>query len=175
MEIMANATTEPTDANNEEAAPRKSRKPMLIGLVLFIFLGGAGFYATFFGMMSVSAMMGGSGGGDDGYATEEHMDVPAFAFASIGEMVIPLGPKANSDFLLLEVEIEVSPGEKEGIEAQMPRIWDMFNTYLRAVEARDLEAQDATLRLRAHLLRRVGVLIAPLEPRDLLFTTFILK
>ena len=57
----------------------------------------------------------------------------------------------------------------------MPRIRDMFNTYLRAVEARDLEAQDATLRLRAHLLRRIGVLVAPLEARDLLFTTFILK
>lgn len=172
---MADATAEMADTDDEEAAPKKSRKPMLIGLILFVLLGGGGFYATFSGMLSVSELMGGSSESDDDQAADEHPDGHAFAFASIGEMVIPLGPKANSDFLILEAEVEVSPGEKEGIEAQMPRIRDMFNTYLRAVEARDLEAQDATLRLRAHLLRRIGVLVAPLEARDLLFTTFILK
>ena len=95
--------------------------------------------------------------------------------APIGEIVIPLGPKANSEFLILEAEIEVAPEDKEALIAQMPRVRDMFNTYLRAVEARDLEAQDATLRLRSHLLRRLTVLLAPLTPRDLLFTTFILR
>lgn len=172
---MADAMADMTDTDDEEIAPKKSRKPMLIGLILFVLLGGGGFYATFSGMLSVSELMGESSESDDDQVAEESLDGPAFAFASIGEMVIPLGPKANSDFLILEAEIEVSPGEKEGIEAQMPRIRDMFNTYLRAVEARDLEAQDTTLRLRAHLLRRIGVLVAPLEARDLLFTTFILK
>lgn len=172
---MTDATVEMTDDNTEEEAPKKSRKPMLIGLILFVLLGGGGFYATFSGMLSVSALLGGSEAEGTDEASEDHVESSAFAFASVGEMVIPLGPKANSDFLILEAEVEVSPEEKEAINAQMPRIRDMFNTYLRAVEARDLEAQDATLRLRAHLLRRIGVLIAPLEARDLLFTTFILK
>lgn len=172
---MADATVETIDANEEEAAPKKSRKPMLIGLILFVLLGGGGFYATFSGMLSIAAIMGGSGGGDGEHASEADGEMDSFSFVSVGEMVIPLGPKANSEFLILETELEVSPEDKEKIEAQMPRIRDMFNTYLRAVEARDLEAQDATLRLRAHLMRRTGVLLSPLQPRDLLFTTFILK
>lgn len=172
---MTDETAETTDAEAGEAAPKKSKKPLLIGLILFVLLGGGGFYATFSGMLSVSSLLGGSGDGTGDEAAEEHIESSAFAFASIGEMVIPLGPKANSEFLILEAELEVSPEVVAGVEAQMPRIRDMFNTYLRAVEVRDLEAQDATLRLRAHLLRRVGVLIAPLEARDLLFTTFILK
>lgn len=172
---MTDATVEMTDDATEETAPKKSRKPMLIGLIFFVLLGGGGFFATFSGMLSVAALMGGSGEESAEQAAEEHDESPAFAFASVGEMVIPLGPKANSAFLILEAEVEVSPENRDAIEAQMPRIRDMFNTYLRAVEARDLEAQDATLRLRAHLLRRVGVLVAPLEARDLLFTTFILK
>ena len=170
---MADATVETIEGADGEEAPARSRKPLLIGLILFILLGAGGFYATFSGMLSLASVLGGNG--DAEHVEAEPVEGPVFAFAPIGEIVIPLGPKANSEFLILEAEIEIAPEDKEAVEAQMPRIRDLFNTYLRAVEARDLEAQDATLRLRAHLLRRLTVLLEPLEPRDLLFTTFILR
>lgn len=162
------------DPEQADAAPRKGgRKQLLVALVLFLVLGGAGFYATFSGMLAIPGLGGGAAEPD--HAEASHPSPTEFAFAPVGELVVPLGPRANSEFLILEAEIEVAPEDKAALEAQMPRIRDMFNTYLRAVEARDLEAQDATLRLRAHLLRRITVLVVPLQPRDLLFTTFILK
>ncbi|MGB0852657.1 MAG: flagellar basal body-associated FliL family protein [Pikeienuella sp.] len=170
---MADAPVEVTEDEGDDAAPKRSRKPLLIGLVLFVLLGAGGFYATFSGMLSVSALLG--GGDSPAEDAAQHNDGPTFAFVPIGEIIVPLGPKANSDFLILEATIEINPEEKDAIEAQMPRIRDLFNTYLRAVEARDLEAQDATLRLRAQLLRRLIVLLEPLKPQDLLFTTFILR
>lgn len=172
---MADATTEIDGDGEGGAATKRSRRPMLIGLILFILLGAGGFYATFSGALSLSAVLGGGDGGEAEEPEETHGESTAFAFAPIGEIIIPLGPKANSEFLILEAEIEVAPEDKEALMAQMPRVRDMFNTYLRAVETRDLEAQDATLRLRAHLMRRLTVLLEPLAPRDLLFTTFILR
>lgn len=169
---MADATVEMGDEGGVEQA--RSRMPLLIGLMLFVLLGAGGFYATFSGVFSLSAVLGGDGG-EAGAPEKAHSDSPDFAFAPVGEIVIPLGPKANSEFLILEAEIEVAPEDKAALMAQMPRVRDMFNTYLRAVETRDLEAQDATLRLRAHLVRRLKVLLEPLTPRDLLFTTFILR
>ena len=97
------------------------------------------------------------------------------AFLPVGEIVVPLGPGAQAKYLLFTSEIEVSSEDTEQLQAMLPRIRDLFNTYLRAVEARDLEQPDATMRLRDQLLRRLRAITDPLSPRDILFTSFILR
>lgn len=57
----------------------------------------------------------------------------------------------------------------------MPRIADVLNTYLRAVEVRDLEAPAATVWLRAQMLRRIQVVAGEGRVRDLLITEFVLN
>ena len=57
----------------------------------------------------------------------------------------------------------------------MPRIVDVLNTYLRAVEVRDLEEPAAMARLRAQMLRRVQVVTGEGRVRDLLVTEFVLN
>ena len=76
---------------------------------------------------------------------------------------------------MMTAEIEVAANDAATFEAMMPRVRDLFNTYLRAVEARDLEQPNATMRLRDQLLRRLRVIAEPASPRDLLFTSFILR
>lgn len=174
---MAEAETENTEAT-EEAAPAKKGggKSSVIALVLFLVLSGGAFYATYSGIVPAASMLGMGGG--DGEAEEEEVveEVsPGVAFVSLGEIVVPLGPRAQSDFLILEASIEVAPEDVEALETVMPRIRDLFNTYLRAVEAADLEAPNATMKLRAQLLRRLRVVTEPAAPRDLLFTSFILR
>jgi flagellar FliL protein len=57
----------------------------------------------------------------------------------------------------------------------MPRILDVLNTYLRAVDVRDLEQPAAIARLRAQMLRRIQVVTGEGRVRDLLITEFILN
>ena len=50
----------------------------------------------------------------------------------------------------------------------MPRVLDVLNTYLRAVEVRDLEEPASLARLRAQMLRRIQVVTGEGRVRDLL-------
>ena len=57
----------------------------------------------------------------------------------------------------------------------MPRVLDVLNTYLRAVEVRDLEEPAALARLRAQMLRRIQVVTGEGRVRDLLIAEFVLN
>ncbi|QIE57943.1 flagellar basal body-associated FliL family protein [Pikeienuella piscinae] len=157
-----------------EAPKRGSRAPLLIGILLALLLGGGGFYAVFSGRVALPVFLVGVGG-------ESHAPgaaIPAGgapAFVPIGEMVIPLGPDATAKFLVIETSVETRPEDAAALAALRPRILDVFNTFLRAVEEADIEAPSASIRLRAQLLRRVRAVAAPIEARDLLITSFVLK
>ena len=171
------AESEDIETTEEGAPPKRSRKPLLMGVALALLLGGGGFFATFSGMVALPF----GGGEDKGAGAKSAAKAPPVspdslpAFVPVGEMVIPLGPNARAKFLVIEMEIETRPEDAAAFEALKPRILDVVNTYLRAIEEADIEAPGATLRLRAQLLRRVRAVSAPAEPRDLLITAFVLK
>jgi flagellar FliL protein len=54
-------------------------------------------------------------------------------------------------------------------------VLDVLNTYLRAVQARDIEDPAALARLRAQMLRRIQVVTGDGQVRDLLITEFVLN
>ena len=169
---MSEDNDEIPEPEGEEPAKR-SKLPLILGLVLFLAAAGGGFYATFSGMFSIASLMGGEKADGEDDTVMAAASTPTFF--PIGETIIPLGPNAEAEFLLMTSEIEIDPKDLEAFQALMPRIQDLFNTYLRAVEARDLEQPNATMRLRDQLLRRLRVIAEPAMPRDLLFTSFILK
>lgn len=163
------------DETAPEPESKRSRAPLLIGAALSLLLGGGGFFAAYSGMLSLPG--GGKNDGGHGAAAKAYggasIDMPAFV--PIGEVVIPLGPNATARFLVIELQIEARPEDAATFEALRPRILDVVNTFLRVVEEADIEAPSATIRLRAQLLRRVRAVSAPVEPRDLLITSFVLK
>jgi flagellar FliL protein len=57
----------------------------------------------------------------------------------------------------------------------LPRILDVLNGYLRAVELAELEDPDALVRLRAQMLRRIQIVTGQGMVRDLLVTEFVLN
>lgn len=170
---MSEDTADISTPEGEQSAKKRSKLPLILGLVLFLAATGGGFYATFSGMFSIASVMGGGKEKDTGETQVATLSTPNYV--PVGEIVIPLGPKAEAEFLLMTSEIEIAAKDAAAFEALLPRIRDLFNTYLRAVEARDLEQPDATLRLRDQLLRRLRVIAEPAAPRDLLFTSFILR
>lgn len=164
-------TDKPTEEGVEIPAPKKSPlKAVILYVVPALLLGAGGFFATYSGMIGL--------GGDESHAEPEPRAEPASfdtAFMETDQLIIPLSPRAGSRNLLFKATIEVAPQDLAALEAIRPRITDVFNTFLRAVDGTTISEPSAMPRLRAQLLRRLRTVVAPVSPRDLLITHFVLK
>ncbi len=156
-----------SDDAAEEAQKKKSRLPVVLGLVVMLALGG-GFYATYAGLVFGPA---------DKHAAEASPQVealPDIAFVPIEPLVISLGAEPRR-YLHFSAEIEVAKPFEADIVLILPRIVDVLNGYLRAVEVSDLEDPTALVRLRAQMLRRVQMVAGEGRVRDLLVTGFVIN
>ena len=170
-------------AEDDDAAPdaedgsgedeeKKGGKGMLFGLVGAVLLGGAGFYASFSGLIP----LGGSAEAVEEKEPETIMVASALpVFVPVEGLVVSLGTGARAKHLKFGMQLDVEPVHAEEVEALKPRILDIANTFLRAVEERDIESPSAITRLRAQLLRRVQIITGEGRVRDLLITEFVLN
>lgn len=155
------------------AAPKKkSKMPLILG-VLFAILGSAGGY--------FAVKMGFIGGHPATEATAEVMQgdllapLPPVAFVALDPLIINMPNQSGRQFLRFTAQLEVPPAYLVEVEAIKPRIVDVLNGYLRAVEMTDLEDPTVLLRLRAQMLRRVQVVTGEGRVRDLLIMEFVLN
>lgn len=156
------------NAPNPDATPTAKRgKGLLFGLVGAVLLGGAGFYATFSGLISLSPA-----------TTDSHVAAPAtvedITFYPLDPMVVSLGAGANARHLRFTATLELAPGATAAVHMVMPRILDVLTTFLHAVSEEELVAPAAITRLRAQILRRVQVVAGAENIRDVLITEFVL-
>lgn len=152
----------------QNAAPKKKSKlPLILGLVLFLGLGGGGFYAVYSGLILAPRAAG---------ATTETAGEPApeIAFVPIAPVTISLGKMSDNHHLRFTAQLEVNKPRVEEVTALVPRILDVLNGYLRAVEIAELEDPDALVRLRSQMLRRIQIVTGEGRVRDLLVTEFVL-
>ena len=164
-------------ADPVEVVPKKASKmPLIIGLVLAIVGGGGGFFAVKTGMLD------GSGGSEAAHAEEQTDDVdsPAtsavdVAFVALDPLVISLPRSGSRAHLRFAAHLEVDPAYAAEVEAVKPRIIDVLNGYLRAVELAELEDPTALVRLRAQMLRRVQIVTGEGRVRDFLIMEFVLN
>lgn len=158
-------TEEPQDA----APKKKSKKPLFIGLVLALLFGGGGFYATWSGLLF-------GPGPDEAAQTQEVVgELPDIAFVPVDPLIITLGSGAEVRHLRFTSQIEVASPHAQEVTHLLPRIIDVLNGYLRAVEVSQLEDPAALVRIRAHLLRRIQIVTGEGRVRDLLVTEFVLN
>ncbi len=97
------------------------------------------------------------------------------AFVPLDPIMVSMPPGSASRHLRFAGQLEVVPGKAEAVVAVMPRILDVLNTYLRAVEVSDLEEPASAARLRAQMLRRVQVVTGEGLVKDLLVTEFVMN
>lgn len=154
----------------QDAEPKKKSKlPLIIGLVLFLVLGGAGFFAVYSGMILAPA--------EDAAHQAEAEAEPVendFAFVAIPSLTISLGAHEENRHLRFTAQLEVSKAKQQAVTDLMPRILDVVNGYMRAVEMSDLQDPDALVRLRSQMLRRIQIVTGEGFVRDLLVTEFVM-
>lgn len=167
--------TDATDISPEGAPAKsgRSKKGLLFGLVGALLLGGGGFYAVYSG--TLDALLGSGPAGKSSGAEKVEGLVGDVAFVPMEPIVISLAPGASARFLRFTGQLEVEPGHAAEVTQLMPRVIDVLNTYLRAVDVRDLEQPASIPVLRAQMLRRVQVVTGEGLVRDFLITEFVLN
>ena len=146
---------------------KKFKLPLIVGLVLFLVLGGGGFYAVYSGMILAPAA-----------ATAHAADIsamPDIAFVPLTPVTITLGEVAANIHLRFTAQLEVDSVRKDEVTLLVPRILDVLNGYLRAVEVSELGDPNALVRLRSQMLRRIQIVTGEGRVRDLLVTEFVLN
>ena len=82
----------------------------------------------------------------------------------------------QSSFLKMVIILDlVSKEDEKLIEANLPRINDGFNTYLRELRPSDLYGSAGLYRLREELLDRINKIIAPAAVNDILFKELLIQ
>lgn len=167
---MANA--QPLPAARAPATPIRTAA---LGLALAAVLGGAGFYAAWSGMIPGPAGAGAGAHGSPAAGGAEAPPLADIAFVAIDPVVVSLGPSATARHLKLSAQVEVASARSAEVQHLMPRILDVMNGYLRAIDVAEIEDPAALVRIRAQLLRRIQVVTGEGRVRDLLVTEFVLN
>ncbi|MGL5011209.1 MAG: flagellar basal body-associated FliL family protein [Paracoccaceae bacterium] len=148
---------------------KRSKLPLLLGLILALVLGSGGFYATYAGLIL------GDGHGAEAAHGDDIAALPDIAFVPVESVIVALGDGAQNRHLKFTAQIEVEQAHAADVTLLLPRIMDVFNSYLSAVDPVSLEESAAIVRVRAQLLRRVQIVVGEGRARDLLITEFVLN
>lgn len=156
-----------TDISEAESQPRRrGRRSMLLGLALAAALGGAGFYAAYSGM----AFALWENRSDAAGAARDRTE-----FIPIEELLVSIEDEGGTRHLRFAASLEVARERRAEVADLMPRILDVLNGYLRALDAKDFSEPGTLVRLRAQMLRRIQIVTGDDHVRDLLVTEFVLN
>lgn len=156
-----------TATNPADAQPKRPKKGLLIGAALALAGAGGGFYAVQSGLLLPSPAQG---------KTESDIAaLPDVGFVPIDTLVISLGAASGSRHLSFSAQLEVARGYEEEVRQILPRVVDVLNGYLRAVDIAELENPTSLMRLRAQMLRRIQIVTGEGRVRDLLIMEFVLN
>lgn len=160
---MADADKPDEGAEGAEGAAPKSKKKLIIIIAAAALL-----------------LIGGGGGGwfffMRGHGDEEHheaaKEVKPPNYVEVPEIMVNLAgsPGERVQYLKAKVVLEVKDEKLvEQIKPNMPRITDLFQTYLRELRSGDLNGSVGMFRMKEELTRRVNVAIAPQQVDAVLF------
>jgi flagellar FliL protein len=109
----------------------------------------------------------------DGKAPE----APAHIFMDLPDIVANLNAGGRrASFIKLRAKLELSKKEDVAIvQNAMPRVLDLFQSYLREIRPEELRGTAGTYRLREELIARVSIAAAPARVLDVLFVELLVQ
>jgi flagellar protein FliL len=99
-------------------------------------------------------------------------------FLEVPDMLVNLSspPGERVQYLKVKVVLEVKEEKQlEAIKPTMPRLTDIFQTYLRELRASDLNGSAGLFRLKEELTRRVNTAISPSQVNAVLFKEIVIQ
>lgn len=103
------------------------------------------------------------------HAAESGPHAPVFV--ELPEMIANLNaPGRRASFVKLKARLELARAEDQAaFTAGLPRIVDLFQTYLREMRPEEFRGSAGTYRLREELITRSNIALAPARVVDVLF------
>jgi flagellar FliL protein len=154
-------------ADGTTAAPRNNKFKLILIVVgvLAVLGGGAASYFFFFGHH-----------GEEKHAEAAPPKPPVFV--EVPDMLVNLSgaPGERVQCLRVKVVLEVKEDKQaEAIKPSMPRVTDIFQTYMRELRASDLAGSSGLFRLKEELTRRVNMAVAPTPVAAVLFKEIVVQ
>jgi flagellar FliL protein len=179
------AVSETPEVDGEADAPPKKKLPLLFIIIpaALVVLGGGG-GAAFFLMQPKPATAEAGHGAEKkssakksdkksdgkGGSAEDAASLGVIAegpdgvtFFTLPDMVVNIqSATGRPTFLKLKLTLETKDAYvAEQLQAEMPRLHDMFQGFLRELRPEDLAGSAGSFQLRAEILRRVNLIAAP--------------
>jgi flagellar FliL protein len=99
-------------------------------------------------------------------------------FVDVPDMLVNLVgvPGERVQYLKVKVVLEVKEEKQvETIKPTLPRVTDIFQTYLRELRPSDLNGSAGLFRLREELTKRVNIALAPNQVNAVLFKEIVIQ
>ena len=151
--------------------PKKASKgPIILGLFACLVGVSVGFLITYSGLILAEESPS-----QTSSAQTELEDLSEISFVEVPPIVVNLRPGSANKHLSFSSQLEVPIPYRKDVEHLLPRIIDVMNGYLSALETEDFESPAIIVRLRSQLLRRVQVVAGLDRINDLLVMEFVLN
>ena len=155
-------------ADGAEAAPPKNKLKLIIMAIGLLAVLGGGAATWFFFFRH----------GDDEHHAEVAPPPKPPAFVDVPDMMVNLAgaPGERVQYLKLKIVLELKEEKQiEAIKPTMPRITDIFQTYVRELRSSDLNGSAGIFRLKEELTKRVNAAVSPIQVSAVLFKEVVIQ
>jgi flagellar FliL protein len=168
----------PAEGGGDAAPPKAGKKKLILIIAVPVLLLGAGAGLWFGGILPPLLGMGAAAEETAAaQAAERPPPAPQPAFVDLPEIIANLNaPGRRPTFVRLRARLEISRTEDVAtVNAAMPRLVDLFATYLREVRPDELRGSAGSHRLREELIARASLAAAPARVTDVLFVEILIQ
>ena len=164
---MADSDQDDGAAGSDAVAAPKSKLKLIIAAAGFVVILGAG--AGWFFLMRGH------------HGEEKHAEAPPPkppSFVEVPDMMVNLvgAPGERVQYLRVKVVLEIKEAkEVEAIKPNLPRVTDLFQTYLRELRPSDINGSAGLFRLKEELTKRVNNAVAPQQVSAVLFKEIVVQ
>jgi flagellar FliL protein len=163
-----------------EAAPATSKKKLLllaVPIVVLVLAAGLWFSGIIPGMLGKKPPVAATNHDAPPTAAGAAVASAPPIFVDIPEILTNLNvPGKRQSYVKLHAKLEV-PAEADiaGVQAALPRIQDLFQTYLRDMRPEELRGSEGSYRLREELIGRAALAAAPAHITNVLFIEMVIQ
>lgn len=143
----------------------------LLSLVLALAGAGGGFFVAYQGLVPGDKKPTPEMAEKNTSSTQLPEDL---GFVALDPLVISLGQNSGLN-LRFRAQLEIREKNRQEVEKILPRIIDVLNSYLRALDIQDIEEVSSLVKLRSQMLRRIQVVAGVERVQDLLIMEFVVN